>query len=118
MYGGPPGRRPHGCGSRLCRLGGFMTRRVLALSATALAAFLGGPAIAQADVVGTGFETSTYQVGDIDGQGDWSKTGPYDVNIQKISSFPDAAGYGFGSQAAPCPNAAVRRHIGRPKFFA
>src|SRR5439155_13313722 len=31
--------------------------------------------------------------------GRWSKLGPYDVQVALVSTFPDAAGYGFGSQA-------------------
>src|SRR4051794_35607461 len=105
MYGGPPGRRPHGCGSRLCRLGGFMTRCALALSATALAAFLGVPAVAQADIWGTTFESTLYTAGqDIDHQAGWSSSGTFDANVVNVSGYPNASGYGFGSKALQISN--------------
>src|SRR3954468_13980427 len=91
--------------------------RGLALSGAGIAAMAGAPAVADADVVGTVFESSTYQPGDIDGQGDWSKTGPYDVNIKDVSSFPDAAGYGFGSKAMQSSNAVVSGSFGDQTFL-
>ncbi|HEY3069695.1 MAG TPA: hypothetical protein VGJ34_05215 [Gaiellaceae bacterium] len=67
---------------------------------------------ARADTIGPiTFESSQgYVLGDINLQpafpgsgslpnGRWSKTGPYDVEVALVSIFPDAAGYGFGSQA-------------------
>src|SRR4051812_3532310 len=90
--------------------------RGLALSGAVIAAMAAAPAIADADVVGTVFESSTYQPGDIDGQGDWSKTGPYDVNIKKVSDFPDAAGYGFGQKAMQSSNAVVSGNFGDQTF--
>src|SRR3954471_3885706 len=79
--------------------------RGLALSGAVIAAMAAAPAVADADVVGTVFESSTFQQGNIDGQGDWSKTGPYDVNIVKVSDYPDASGYGFGTKSMQSSNA-------------
>jgi hypothetical protein len=62
------------------------------------------PAAAQADVVGTNFESSSYHAGDVDGQGGWSKTGPYDATVENLTSFPDAAGYGFATKALRISN--------------
>src|SRR3954454_16561596 len=90
--------------------------RGLALSGAVIAAMAVAPAVADADVVGTVFESSTYQPGDIDGQGDWSKTGPYDVNIKNVSSFPDAAGYGFGAESMQSSNAFVSGNFGDQTF--
>src|SRR3954470_3396017 len=78
--------------------------RGLALSGAVIAAMAAAPAAAQADVVGTVFESSTYQPGNIDGQGDWSKSGPYDANIVNVSNYPNASGYGFGSKALQSSN--------------
>src|SRR4051794_25164508 len=90
--------------------------RGLALSGAVIAVMAAAPGVADADVVGTVFESSTYQQGDIDAQGDWSKTGPYDVNIQKLSSFPDAAGYGFGTKSLQVSNAVVSGSLGDQTF--
>jgi hypothetical protein len=67
---------------------------------------------AGADTIGPiTFESSQgYVLGDINAQpalpgsgslpnGRWSKTGPYDVQVALVSTFPDAQEYGFGSQA-------------------
>jgi hypothetical protein len=73
----------------------------IAVSGAVLAALAAMPGIANADVVGTNFESSTYQPGDIDGQGGWSKTGPFDSNIVATTGYPS---YGFGSKALQISN--------------
>ena len=50
-------------------------------------------------------EPPSYTPGDINGQNGWMKTGPYDVAVASVSSFPAAAGYGFGAQALRVSNA-------------
>ncbi|MDQ1385763.1 MAG: hypothetical protein QOG65_3142, partial [Actinomycetota bacterium] len=90
--------------------------RGLALSGAVIAAMAAAPSVAEADVVGTVFESSTYHTGNIDGQGDWSKTGPYDVNVVNVNAFPDAAGYGFGSKSMQSSNAVVSGSFGDQTF--
>jgi hypothetical protein len=81
-----------------------------ASSLLALALTLVLTSAAGADTLGPiTFESSQgYFVGDINGQpipatlpnGAWSKTGPlYDVKVVRVSDYPFASGYGFGSQA-------------------
>src|SRR3954468_20667872 len=81
--------------------------RGLAISGAVIAAMAVAPAVAEADVWGTNFESSTFQPGDIDAQGGWSKTGPYDVMIQNVTSYADAAGYGFGTKTLQSSNSNV-----------
>lgn len=50
------------------------------------------------------FEAPTYHLGDINGQDGWSKTGPYDVAVADVSTFANAAGFGFGGQALRLSN--------------
>jgi hypothetical protein len=77
--------------------------RLIAAVATTLVAL---PATAaQADVWGTTFESPAYSAGDIDTQGDWTNAGGYDANVASVSSFADAAGYGFGTKALQISNA-------------
>lgn len=82
-----------------------MKRRAVVLTAiVALALF--GTAAAIADSVGPiTFEPPTYALGNINGQNGWMKTGAYDASVVSVSSFPAAAGYGFGSQALRSSNA-------------
>ena len=84
------------------------------------------PTAAGADTIGPiTFESSQgYVVGGIHGQpipstlpnGAWSKTGPYDVMVAPISTYPDAAGYGFGSQALRISNAVTSGSFGDQTF--
>ena len=55
---------------------------------------------AKADSIGPiTFEPPAYTVGDINGQQGWQKLNPaYDVNVAPVASYPDASGYGFGTQ--------------------
>jgi hypothetical protein len=84
------------------------------------------PSAAGADTIGPiTFETSQgYSLGDINGQpipatlpnGAWSKTGPYDVNVVLVSSYPAASGYGFGSQALQISDAFTSGSFGDQTF--
>jgi hypothetical protein len=82
---------------------------------------------AAADTVGPiTFESSQgYNVGNIHGQpvipgslpnGGWSKTGPYDVQVALVASYPDASEYGFGSQALRISNAVTSGSFGDQAF--
>jgi hypothetical protein len=62
------------------------------------------------------FEPPAFAMGDINGQGGWTKTGPYDVAVVPVASFPAAAGYGFGSQALRLSNAVVSGTFGDQTF--
>ena len=66
----------------------------------AIAALAGTASSARADSNGPiTFESPDYTVGNIDGQQGWSNTGGFDANVAAVSSFSNAAGFGFGSQA-------------------
>jgi hypothetical protein len=72
---------------------------------------------AGADVVGPiNFEPPAYSVGDINGQNGWKKTGPYDVAVAKVSSFPAASGYRFGTQALRSSDAITSGSFGDQTF--
>jgi hypothetical protein len=83
---------------------------------------------AGADTIGPiTFETSQgYLVGDINAQpllsnslpnGKWQKTGPYDVEVVSVlPAYPDAAGYGFGSQALRISDAVTMGSFGDQTF--
>jgi hypothetical protein len=76
-----------------------------------------GLTLASADTVGPiTFEPPTYHVGDINGQNGWTKTGPYDVAVAKLSDFPAASGYGFGTQALRLSDAFTSRSFGDQTF--
>src|SRR3954452_22279064 len=90
--------------------------RGLAVSGAVIAAMAVAPAVAEADVWGTNFESSTFQPGDVDAQGGWSKTGPYDVKIASVSSYPDAAGYGFGTKTLQASNSTTSSTLGDQTF--
>ncbi len=90
-------------------------RAVLLVAIAALALF--GVAAAFADSVGPiTFEPPTYAVGNINGQHGWVKTGPYDVAVATVSSFPAASGYGFGTQALRLSNATASGSFGDQTF--
>lgn len=66
-----------------------------------------------ADSIGTfDFESPTYSTGNIDGQDNWSKTGAYESEIVLTSSFPNAAGFGFGDQSLRVSNAITSGSFG------
>jgi hypothetical protein len=81
---------------------------------------------AGADTIGpiTFEQSQGYVVGPIGGQpvpatvpnGTWSKLGPYDVAVAFVSSYPDASGYGFGSQALRISNAVTSGSFGDQTF--
>jgi hypothetical protein len=99
------GRRP------LARLGGF------ALPGAVLAAMAVAPGVAQADVWGTNFESSSYTAGqDIDGQSGWSSFGPYDANVVNVSGYANASGYGFGGKALQISNFTTLSSFGDQTF--
>ena len=92
-------------------------RRIFLLTGLILGlAALGAP-LAAADTVGPiTFEPPTYATGDINGQNGWMKTGPYDVAVASVSSFPAAAGYGFGAQALRVSNTVTSGSFGDQTF--
>jgi hypothetical protein len=104
-------------------------RRLAAVTTMAVIAavftFVSAPA-ASADTIGPiTFETSQfYVVGDINGQpvggslphGNWSKTGPYDVEVVPVATFADAAGYGFNAQALRISDAVTSGSFGDQTF--
>ncbi len=93
-----------------------MTRRLALLTAIAALALF-GTAAALADSVGPiTFEPPTYALGDINGQNGWVKTGPYDVAVASVSSFPAASGYGFGTQALRVSNSTASGNFGDQTF--
>lgn len=97
--------------------------RALILVVSAVLVF---PAAAAADSLPQiTFESSQgYTLGNINSQpimgtlpnGKWSNTGLYDVNVVPISLYPDAAGYGFGSQALQISDALASGSFGDQTF--
>jgi hypothetical protein len=97
--------------------------RTLILVVSAVLLF---PSAAAADSLGLiTFESSQgYTVGDINGQpitsnlpnGKWQKTGPYDAQVVALSTFPAAAGYGFGAQALRISDATTTGAFGDQVF--
>ena len=76
-----------------------------------------GAPLAAADTVGPiTFEPPAYTLGNINGQNGWMKTGPYDVAVAGVSTFPAAAGYGFGAQALRVSNALTSGSFGDQTF--
>jgi len=90
------------------------------------------PSLTAADTVGPitfepsqGYLTS-YVPTDINGQpflpgsslpnGAWSKTGPYDVHVVRVSDYPAAAGYGFVTQALQISDAVTSGSFGDQTF--
>jgi hypothetical protein len=96
--------------------------RALILVGSAVLLF---PMAAAADSLGLiTFESSQgYTVGPINGQpmantlpnGKWSN-GTYDVQVATVSTFPDASGYGFGSQALRLSNSVTSGSFGDQTF--
>jgi hypothetical protein len=74
-------------------------------------------AVAKADIVGPiTFEPAGYVLGDINGQQGWMKSGPYDVNVVSVATFPAAAKYGFGTQALQLSDAFTSGSFGDQTF--
>ncbi len=72
-------------------------------------------ASARADTIGP-ITFETYALGDINGQQGWLKTGPYDVAVATVSTFPAAAGYGFGAQSLRLSDAITSGSFGDQTF--
>ncbi len=90
--------------------GGRLIKALLAIGAMALvAAAIAAPAMA--DSIGP-IDFESYAAGNVDGQDGWSKTGAYDSEVGSVAAFPDAAGYGFGSQALRISNALMSGSFG------
>lgn len=85
-----------------------------ASSAALLGAFI---APAFADVLSPiDFEPAAYSVGNINGQNGWSKTGPFDVEVENVAEYPNAATFGFGTQALRISNAITSGSFGDQTF--
>jgi hypothetical protein len=83
-----------------------------ALAAAVAAIGVGGAA---ADSTGP-IDFESYALGNIDGQQGWSKSGGYDVAVADVAAFPDAAGYGFGTQALRVSDAVTSGAFGDQTF--
>ncbi len=92
-------------------------RRIALLTGLILGLAAFGAPLAGADTVGPiTFEPPTYSLGNINGQGGWMKTGPFDVEVESVPGYPAAAGYGFGSQALRLSNAITSGSFGDQTF--
>jgi hypothetical protein len=80
--------------------------------ALALAVLVG---TAGADSVGP-IDFESYALGNINGQNGWTKTGPYDVEVASVATFPAAAGYGFGTKALRLSDAVTSGSFGDQAF--
>src|SRR5581483_7996334 len=80
----------------------------LMISGALLAGFgslaVAGPAGAATTSVGPINFESGYTAGNINGQNGWSKTGPYDVEVENVGDYPAASGYGFQTKALRASN--------------
>jgi hypothetical protein len=93
--------------------------RALILVVSAVLLF---PSAAAADSLGliTFEQSQGYVFGTIHNQpimgtlpnGKWSKLGPYDVQVDTVSTYPAAAGYGFGAQALRISDAVTSGSFG------
>ena len=94
------------------------TKRHIAAITVALVALLLTASVALADSLGPiTFEPATgYVLGDINGQQGWTKTGPYDVSVATVATFPAAVGYGFGTQALRLSDAVTSGSFGDQAF--
>jgi len=62
------------------------------------------------------FESPEYTTGNINGQDGWMKTGGYDVEVEAVSSYPNASGFGFENQALRLSNAVTSGSFGDQTF--
>jgi hypothetical protein len=80
----------------------------LIISGALVAGFAGlagtSPAGAATTTVGPINFESGYTVGNINGQNGWSKTGPYDVEVENVADYSAASGYGFETKALRVSN--------------
>jgi hypothetical protein len=68
--------------------------------------------VAGADTTGPiTFEPPAYQLGDINGQNSWMKTGPYDVEVASVTRLPS-----FGTQALRLSNSVTSGSFGDQTF--
>jgi hypothetical protein len=90
--------------------------RMIAIAASsALAGLLATATMVQADTLGT-IDFETFTIGDIDGQGGWVKTGPYDVETVDPGGFPAAVGYDLGTRALRASNSVTGDSFGDQTF--
>lgn len=77
------------------------------ISGALVAGFAGlagtNPAGAATTTVGP-IDFEDYEVENIDGQHGWTKTGAYDVEVENLTTYPDAADYGFETKALRASN--------------
>jgi LPXTG-motif cell wall-anchored protein len=83
------------------RFGALMLSGALVVGVAGLAGT--NPASAATATVGP-IDFEDYTVGNINGQNDWTKTGLYDVEVENLSDYPDASGYGFQTKALRASN--------------
>jgi LPXTG-motif cell wall-anchored protein len=78
------------------------------ISGALVASFAGlawtSPASAATTSLGPINFESGYTAGNINGQGGWSKSGQYDDEVENLSDYPDASGYGFETKALRASN--------------
>jgi hypothetical protein len=78
----------------------YATKRLLLLAGLILGLAALCTPLAGADTTSAiTFEPSSYNLGEIDGQNGWMKTGAYDVAVANVATFPAAALCGFSTQA-------------------
>jgi hypothetical protein len=75
----------------------MLKRSTIAAAALACALF-GATTVASADTIGPE-NYDSFTPGNVDGQNGWLKTGPYDVEVENVSDYAAAAGYGFGTKS-------------------
>ena len=92
-------------------------RKFLAGSAASVIMLGSIAGFAAADTLPTiNFESPAYNLGNINGQNGWSKTGAYDVEVASVAAFPNASGFGFGAQALRASNAVTSGSFGDQTF--
>jgi hypothetical protein len=62
------------------------------------------------------FESPAYTTGNIDTQQGWSKNGGYDVAVANVSTFSNAASFGFGEQALRSSDSVTSGSFGDQTF--
>ncbi len=92
-------------------------KKILTTSAT-VAIILGNvvtPAVAES-LPTIDFESPTYSLGNINTQNGWMKTGTFDVEVEDVSNFPNALGFGFDGQSMRFSNAVTSGSFGDQTF--
>jgi hypothetical protein len=93
-------------------------KRLISLATLVVAALgllAGFSGAAAADTQGP-IDFESYNVGNIDGQQGWMKTGSYDVTVENAGSFPLISTYGFGTQALRSSDAVTSGSFGDQTF--